>query len=143
MSWNPWGHYDRNPDHRKVGRAVGEAVWMAGLANVHPEHAELKLTPHRVPYVYYTQRSDYGLGHTPNIAVELTAAHVEKKTAAFWSHKNVRGEGTPEQRRNMEATSRRAGETAGVPYAELFYFIDEFDYVPGLKAHLSKNVVAK
>jgi LmbE family N-acetylglucosaminyl deacetylase len=143
MSWNPWGHYDRNPDHRKVGRAAGEAVWMAGVANVHPEHLEAKLVPHRVPYVYYTQRSDYGLGHTPNLAVEISAAHVAKKTTAFWAHKNVRGEGTAEQRRNMEITSRRAGEAAGVQYAELFYFLDEFDHLPGLKSYLSSNVVAK
>ena len=143
MTWNPWGHYDRNPDHRKVARAAGEAVWMAGLANVHPEHGEVKLAPYRVPFVYYAHRSDYGLGHTPNIAVEIDAAQVERKTAAFWAHKNVRGEGTPEQRRNMEEASRRAGEAAGVQYAELFYFEDEFDHVPGLRDYLRKNAVGK
>jgi LmbE family N-acetylglucosaminyl deacetylase len=143
MSWNPWGHYDRNPDHRKVARAIGEAVWMAGLSNVHPEHLDAKLTPHRVPYVYYTQRSDYGLGHEPNTAIEITRAQVDRKTTAFWAHKNVRGEGNPESRRNMELTSREAGRVAGVEFAELFYFIDEFDSLPGLKSYLEKNVVTK
>jgi LmbE family N-acetylglucosaminyl deacetylase len=60
MSYNPWGHYDRNPDHRFVAQAVGEAAWLSGLANVHPDHADLGLTPHRVPYLYFSQRSDYG-----------------------------------------------------------------------------------
>ena len=45
MSWDPWGHYDRNPDHRKVARAVAEAVWMAGYANIRPEHLKLGVKP--------------------------------------------------------------------------------------------------
>ena len=41
--------------------AVGEAVWLAGFANVHPEHRRLGVQPHRVPYKFYTQRFDYEL----------------------------------------------------------------------------------
>ncbi|MCC6341234.1 MAG: PIG-L family deacetylase [Bryobacterales bacterium] len=145
MSWDPWGHYDRNPDHKRVARAVGEAVWMAGLANVHPEHLAAGLEPFRVPQVYYTQREDYGKGHTPNIAMEFNQAELDRKTDAFWSHKNVRGTpASPEARRlSMETPSREAGKRAGVAFAELFYAIGEWDDLPGLKEYLQTNARPK
>jgi len=172
MAWNPWGHYDRNPDHRRVGRAIGEAVWMAGLANVHPEHQAAGLLPFRVPYVYYTQRSDYGQGHRPNVAIEFNEQQLRRKEEAFWAHKNVynspglarsireklaaRGMHIPEldglsdeqaieklRKWSMDHASRRAGQRAGVRYAELFYFIDEWDHLPGLRDYLRENVRAK
>jgi LmbE family N-acetylglucosaminyl deacetylase len=100
LTWNPWGHYDRNPDHRKVSRAIGEAAWMAGLRNVHPEHLAASLEPYRVPQIYYTFRSDYGKGHEANIAIELTQEHVRLK-----------GDGMNEPR---SAAVGSRGETSGV-----------------------------
>ncbi len=172
MTWNPWGHYDRNPDHRKVARAAGEAAWMAGLANVHPEHRAAGLEPHRVPFVYYTQRSDYGRGHAPNVAIELTEDHVRRKGEAFFAHNNVRGSPAlaksirsrldaqgleiPElggltdeqaveklQKWSMESWSRQVGEQHGAKYAEVFYFRDEWDHLPGLAKYLRDNVVKR
>ena len=145
MSWNPWGHYDRNPDHKRVARAAGEAVWMAGLSNVHPEHIAAGAQAHRVPYVYYSQRDDYGKGHSPNIAIEFNEAQLKRKTDAFFAHANVRpSPATAELRREaMGAPSREAGKRAGVPYAELFFAVDEWDHLPGLKDYLRQNARAK
>ncbi|MBL8174038.1 MAG: PIG-L family deacetylase [Bryobacterales bacterium] len=145
MSWNPWGHYDRNPDHRRVARAIGEAVWMAGLENVHPEHLSAGLKPHRVPVVYYSQRADYGRGHTPNIAIEFNEAQLLRKVEAYWAHRNVRGVPTSPgvKRGEMEAPSLEAGKRAGVKYAELFYRIEEWDHIPGLRDYLLENARAK
>lgn len=140
MTWNPWGHYDRNPDHRKVARAAGEAAWMAGLANVHPEHLAAGLKPHRVPYVYYSQRSDYGRGQVPNIAIELSAEDVRRKEAAFHAHQNVR-RGSPKDA--MDKASRETGEQHGVRYAEVFYFRDEWSHLPGLAPLLEESVVKR
>ena len=89
MAYDPWGHYDRNPDHRKVSRAVAEAYWMAGYAGIHPEHLKLGLTPWRVPHIYYTQRSDYGKGHEPNVAVPHDWSHVRRKAEAMIAHRNI------------------------------------------------------
>lgn len=145
MSWNPWGHYDRNPDHRRVARAAGEAVWMAGLENVHPEHLAAGLKPHRVPVVYYSQRADYGRGHAPNIAIEFNEAQLVRKVEAYWAHRNVRGvPASPEiKRREMEEPSLAAGKRAGVKYAELFYRLEEWDHLPGLRDYLNENARAK
>ena len=46
LGHNPWEHYQKNPDHRNVGRALVEAYWMAANPNVHPEHLALGVTPH-------------------------------------------------------------------------------------------------
>jgi LmbE family N-acetylglucosaminyl deacetylase len=172
MTFDPWGHYDRNPDHRKVARAAGEAVWMAGLANVHVEHLDAGMKPHRVPYVYYFQRADYGKGHTPNIAIEIQASHVRRKAAAWWAHQNVRGspglakrvreqladngmfvpelEGLSGEKATellnqwqMEWGSRQAGKLAGVAYAEKAFFRDEWDHLPGLKGYLTIEIRPK
>ncbi len=172
LSYNPWGHYDRNPDHRKVSRAVAGAVWMAAYANAHPEHLALDLRPHRVPYAYYSQRSDYGKGYEPNIAVELTESQVARKARSYWLHRNVRlrpamarrirealderglkipeldGLGDEESAAKLQEwfmywISARRGTENGVRYAEVFYFVDEWHQLPGLKQYLRENAVAK
>ncbi len=172
LTHDPWGHYDRNPDHRKVARAMGDAYWLAGLENVHPEHFELGVRPHRVPFLFYKARVDYGRGHEANVAVELTGSQVERKKKAYSTHLNVyahpgmaksvrarlakEGLEIPEARGlsdeaaavqfeewHMEWISRKRGRENGVGYAEVYYFVDEFDYVPGLKDYLRQNAVRK
>lgn len=170
MAYNPWGHYDRNPDHRVVARAVGEAVQLSGYANVHPEHADVGLEPHFVPWVYYSQRSDYGKGYEPNIAVKINRSQLERKQRAYWLHRNVRvrpasaasirraldarGLRIPEleglddeaaairlQEWFMEWISAKRGRENGVPLAEVFYFAGEWRAWPGLSRYLDDNVV--
>jgi LmbE family N-acetylglucosaminyl deacetylase len=172
MAYHPWGHYDRNPDHRIVASAVREAVWLAGYANAYPEHFKLGLKPHRVPYRYYSQRSDYGKGYEPNIAIELNESQVARKAKSYWLHRNVRlrpetargirqaleqrGLKIPEldglddeqatqklQEWSMEWISAKRGRENGVKYAEVFYFMDEWHDLPGLREHLRKNAVAR
>ncbi|MCC6362732.1 MAG: PIG-L family deacetylase [Bryobacterales bacterium] len=170
LSHDPWGHYDRNPDHRKVARAVAEAVWMAGLPNVHPEHLALGLEPYRVPYLFLKARVDYGRGHHANVAMELTQSQVQRKQKAYVTHLNVYAH--PSMARNirrqlraenltvpefegktdeeaavlieewyMDWISRKRGEENGVRYAEVYWYRDEFDYLPGLKDYISTNAV--
>ena len=83
MSYNPWGNYDRNPDHRKVAWAVGSAVWLSEFEGVRTDHAKLGLEPHRVPYKYYSYRNDYGRGYHPNIFYELTEGEVARKAKSY------------------------------------------------------------
>ena len=169
MSYDPWGHYDRNPDHNFVAQAVGEAAWLSGLGNVHPEHAELGLTSYRVPYLYLSRRSDYGRGHQPNVAIELTQGQVERKAVAYRLHANVRvsaaagrgiraalderglvipaleGLSDEEAHRKlqewkMHSISAKRGRENGVSYAEVFYFLGEWRGLPGLAGYLEQAV---
>jgi LmbE family N-acetylglucosaminyl deacetylase len=172
LSYDPWGHYDRNPDHRRVSRALADALAQAGYANTHAEHLALGLKPHRAPFVFYAQRFDYGKGHEPNVAVELTESQVARKARAYWLHRNVRvnpasarairqaldarglrvaeldGLNDEEAAIKMQEwlmydVSAKRGRENGVPYAEVFYFIDEWDHLPGLKDYLRENAVTK
>jgi LmbE family N-acetylglucosaminyl deacetylase len=170
LGHDPWAHYDRNPDHRKVARALAEAFWMAGQANVHPEHLRLGLKPHRVPYLFLKARVDYGRGHWPNVAVELTESQVRRKQRAYSTHRNVyanpatarsvrrqlAGEklvvpGIEElsdqaaavlfEEWHMDWISRKRGAENGVRYAEVYWFRDEFDHLPGLGEYIRRNAV--
>ena len=169
---NPWAHYDRNPDHRKVARAVAEATWMAGLDAIHPEHREIGLKPHRVPHLFLKARWDYGRGHEANVVIQLSEAQVAKKRKAYVAHRNVYASPAmaASVRKQLEADgqripaldelsdldaaalieewymdwiSRKVGAENGLPYAEIYYQIAEFDHLPGLKSYLEKEAVKR
>lgn len=172
LGHDPWGHYDRNPDHRKVARACADAVWMAGLRNVHPEHFELGLEPWRVPHQFLKARVDYGRGHEANAAVELSEADVQRKMKAYSAHRNVyaspamaksvraqlaaKGLKAPEldgmtdeqaavriEEWHMDWVSRQRGQENGVRYAEIYWYINEFAHLPGLESYIQKNAVKR
>jgi LmbE family N-acetylglucosaminyl deacetylase len=169
LGHDPWQHYQKNPDHRNVARAMAEAYWMAGYANVLPEHQKLGLGPHQVWHVYGKARLDWGLGHRPNIAIEINESQVRRKQKAYQAHRNVYAkpasaravraalarenlyvpewEGLGDQEAavlmeewHMEWISRLQGARNGARYAEEYYYLDEFDHLPGLKDYLRQNV---
>ena len=41
----------------------------------------------------------------------------------------------------MEWISAKRGKENGVKYAEVFYFLDEWHHLPGLKDYLERNAV--
>lgn len=56
ICYDPWGHYEENPDHYLTARCVEAACWMAGGARDLPEHFEAGLKPHAVKEKYYFAR---------------------------------------------------------------------------------------
>jgi LmbE family N-acetylglucosaminyl deacetylase len=56
ISFDPWGHYEENPDHYVTARAVEAARWMAGNHRNYPEHFDAGLEPHAVTERYYFAR---------------------------------------------------------------------------------------
>ncbi|MDH5602631.1 MAG: PIG-L family deacetylase [Cyclobacteriaceae bacterium] len=56
VSYDPWGHYEENPDHYMTARAVEAAAWMAGGGRDYPEHFDAGLSPHGVKEKYYFAR---------------------------------------------------------------------------------------
>ena len=169
LGHDPWEHYQKNQDHRNVARALAEAYWMAGYANVNPEQLKAGLKPWAASRYYGKARLDWGLGHRSNIALELNDSQVRRKEEAYQTHRNVYAhpataravkatlakqhlyipewEGIDDQQAAvqmeewyMEWISRVFGKQAGVKYAEDYYLMDEFDYLPGLKGYLEQNV---
>lgn len=168
LGHNPWEHYQKNPDHRNVGRALVEAYWLAGYDTVHPEHFKLGVKPHAAAHFYGKGRLDWGLGQISNVAFELNESQVQKKERAIAAHRNVyhnpgvkqamtarlaaQGQYLPEFEGVsddaasdlylhwwMNWNSRDIGRKAGVKYAEDLYQMDEFYHLPGLKAYIEAN----
>lgn len=54
ISYDPWGHYEENPDHYVTAKAVEAARWMAGSYD-YPEHFDI-VEPHSVLERYYFAR---------------------------------------------------------------------------------------
>jgi LmbE family N-acetylglucosaminyl deacetylase len=48
ISYDPWGHYEENPDHYVTAACVEAAAWMAGGTKDYPEHFAAGLKPHGV-----------------------------------------------------------------------------------------------
>lgn len=77
ISYDPWGHYEENPDHYVTARAVEAARWMAGGSRDYPEHLEAGLRPHAVKERYYFARGPQLVNRIVDIEGTL-----EKKIAA-------------------------------------------------------------
>ena len=56
ISYDPWGHYEENPDHYVTASAVEAACWMAGMGKDYPEHFDAGLSLHSVKEKYYFAR---------------------------------------------------------------------------------------
>jgi LmbE family N-acetylglucosaminyl deacetylase len=172
LGHNPWEHYQKNPDHRNVARALVEAYWLAGYETVHPEHFALGLKPHTVSHYYGKARLDWGLGQISNVAMELNESQVAKKERAIAAHRNVYH--NPGAKRSTQAqlaalglqipeldnatddtasdlilhwwmnhVSRDIGKKASVKYAEDYYYMGELYHLPGLKSYIASNARKK
>ena len=56
ICYDPWGHYEENPDHYVTAQVVESACWMAGSSRDYVEHLEAGLKPHAVREKYYFAR---------------------------------------------------------------------------------------
>jgi LmbE family N-acetylglucosaminyl deacetylase len=56
ICYDPWGHYEENPDHYITAAGVEAACWMAGGNKDYPEHFAAGLKPHAVREKYYFAR---------------------------------------------------------------------------------------
>jgi LmbE family N-acetylglucosaminyl deacetylase len=56
FSYDPWGHYEENPDHYVTAQAVEAACWMSSGLLDFPEQFDAGLQPHAVSEKYYFAR---------------------------------------------------------------------------------------
>jgi LmbE family N-acetylglucosaminyl deacetylase len=56
LSYDPWGHYEENPDHYVTAQAVEAACWMSSGLLDFPEQFDAGLKPHSVSEKYYFAR---------------------------------------------------------------------------------------
>ncbi len=82
ICYDPWGHYEENPDHYVTARAVESACWMAGMNKDYPEHFAAGLQPHAVTEKYYFARGP----QLVNRVVDISST-VEKKIDCMCANK--------------------------------------------------------
>lgn len=99
ITYDPWGHYEENPDHYITARAVESARWMAGGERDYPEHFEAGLKPHAVTERYYFARGP----QLVNRIVDITE-FIEQKIDANLANvsQGPAGENGAIIRRNLE-----------------------------------------
>jgi LmbE family N-acetylglucosaminyl deacetylase len=78
ITMDPYNHYEENPDHLVVGRAVEAACWLSGAGKDYPEHYKAGLKPARVREKYYHARSPNG-HNLVNRIVDITS-YIDQKT---------------------------------------------------------------
>jgi LmbE family N-acetylglucosaminyl deacetylase len=71
FSYDPWGHYEENPDHYVTAQAVEAACWMSGGKLDLPEHFAAGLKPKSVSEKYYFARGPQLVNRVVDIAPTL------------------------------------------------------------------------
>jgi LmbE family N-acetylglucosaminyl deacetylase len=76
ICYDPWGHYEENPDHYITALAVEAAAWTAN-ENDYQEHFAAGIGPYSVREKYYYSRA----GETTNLIVDISD-YIDKKVEA-------------------------------------------------------------
>jgi LmbE family N-acetylglucosaminyl deacetylase len=71
LSYDPWGHYEENPDHYVTAQAVEAACWMAAGKLDFPEHFAAGLKPQTVSEKYYFARGPQLVNRVVDITTTL------------------------------------------------------------------------
>ena len=146
ICYDPWGHYEENPDHYVTASCVEAACWMAGSKWDYREHFEAGLEPHAVMEKYYFARgpqlinrvvdiSSYAKGKIDVNLANVTqgpagdnGARLRRRLAAEGKRLPLLGNDDETANRNyirefvLEA-NREWGSLYGVEYAEPFHYI--------------------
>lgn len=96
VCWDPWEHYEENPDHYVTARAVEAARWMAGGRADYPEHFDAGLAPHSPKVRYYYSRDPKRANRIVDISdyidkkVEVNMLNVTKGPAGQGNGKKLK-----------------------------------------------------
>src|SRR5579884_2093791 len=159
LSYDPWGHYEENPDHYVTAQAVEAACWMAGGNLDYPEHFEAGLKPHGVSEKYYFARGPQLVNRVVDIGpvlAEKAAAIASCKTMITHMIKDLNdslaerklrlpqlaeADASAAQefiRAAFQARDYLTGSKYGLAYAEEFHYIGPDR---SLEDYISKNAV--
>ncbi len=86
FSYDPWGHYEENPDHYVTAQCVEAACWMAGGHLDFPEHLVAGIQPHIVREKYYYARGP----QLVNRVVDISST-IDRKMEAIRANRTMLG----------------------------------------------------
>ncbi len=103
MGYDPWGHYEENPDHYVTAACVEAACWMAAGDKDYPEHFDAGLKPQVIREKYYFARFQQRVNRVVDIA-----STVERKIDVNLENKaqGPAGENGARLRQRMEREGR-------------------------------------
>ncbi len=157
FSYDPWGHYEENPDHYVTAQAVEAACWMAGGLLDFPEQFEVGLKPQSVSEKYYFARGPQQVNRVVDIesflpqkiaaieSCETMIVHMVKDLNDSLSQRGLRVAGLSgtldvATREFIQAAfvtrDRTTGGKYGLQYAEEFHYIGPD---PSLNDYISRN----
>ena len=84
ISYDPWEHYEENPDHYVTAQCVEAACWMAAGHLDFPEHFAAGLKPHAVSEKYYYARGPQQV----NRVVDISST-IDRKMAAICANRTM------------------------------------------------------
>jgi LmbE family N-acetylglucosaminyl deacetylase len=144
FSYDPWGHYEENPDHYVTAQAVEAACWMSGGHLDMPEHFTAGLKPHSVSEKYYFARGPQLVNRVidigPTVEIKLAClrscrtmmTHMIKDLNASLVERKLRVPALSDAdnaaideftKMAVETKDRAAGKKYGLDYAEEFHYI--------------------
>ncbi len=159
LSYDPWGHYEENPDHYVTAQAVEAACWMAGGNLDFPEHFEAGLKPHAVSEKYYFARGPQQVNRVVDIGpviarkIELIRScrtmitHMVKDLNDMLAERKLRLPALTGDEQSAAdefikaafvARDHQTGSKYGLSYAEEFHYIGPDR---SLDDYISKNAV--
>ncbi len=165
ISYDPWGHYEENPDHYITAHAVEAACWMAGGSKDYPEHFRAGLQPHAVSEKYYHARGPQLVNRVVDISsvidtkIEANLANRAQGPAGnngvllrerlAKENKRLPLLGSNDRTANYQyvrefllENDRALGKKYGLGYAEVFHYIGPTEsYAPGLEDYIKRNAV--
>ena len=157
FSYDPWGHYEENPDHYVTAQAVEAACWMAGGQLDFPEQFEVGLKPQSVSEKYYFARGPQQVNRVVDIesflpqkiaaitCCETMIVHMVKDLNDSLAQRGLRVPGLSGNlggatREFIQAAfvtrDRTTGGKYGLQYAEEFHYIGPD---PSLNDYISRN----
>jgi len=77
ICYDPWEHYEENPDHVATAHAVEAARWMSGSGTDYPEHLDAGLKPYSPKERYYFARDPQRVNRVVDIS-----NYIDKKVEA-------------------------------------------------------------
>ena len=146
LCYDPWGHYEENPDHYVTASCVEAACWMSGSRHDYPEHFDAGLGPHAVREKYYFARGPQLVNRVVDISrylnkkIEANMANVtqgpagdhgarlKRRLAVDGKRLPLLGDNDESANRNyirefVLESDREWGRRHGVKYAEPFHYI--------------------
>ena len=146
ICYDPWGHYEENPDHYATAGAVEAACWMSGGRWDFPEHREAGIQPHSVREKYYFARGPQLVNRVVDISSVIdnkvrvnianntqgpagdNGARLRGRLAAQGKKLPILGDDDDTANREYTkqfvlSNDRQLGQRYGIEYAEAFHYI--------------------